>query len=160
MLFRSQAGTITINDSKACTITNTEVTGNIAPRYGIITFTGSCSECIIGEGAVIKNKNENSGSYCVKVTGNNNVKITVEKDATLTANTGSGTIMNTSYGKVAVVIEGGTFNGRLFLPDNSQITGGTFVPVSGCAIEANGSNKTLQDLLKVEIGRASCRERV
>ena len=57
--------------------------------------------------------------------------------------------MNTSYGKVAVVIEGGTFNGRLFLPDNSQIAGGTFAPASGCAIEANGSNKTLQDLLKV-----------
>ena len=142
-----QAGTITINDSKACTITNTEVTGNIAPRYGTIMFMDSCSDCIISEGAVIKN--ENSGGYCVKVTGNYNVKITVEKDATLTANTGSGTIMNTSYGKVAVVIEGGTFNGRLFLPDNSQITGGTFVPASGCAIEANGSNKTLQDLLKV-----------
>ena len=143
----SQEGVITICDSNACTITNTEVTGNVASGYGAIMFMGSCSNCIISEGAVIKN--ENSGSYCVKVTGNYNVKITVEKDATLTANTGSGTIMNTSYGKVAVVIEGGTFNGRLFLPDNSQITGGTFVPVSGCAIEANGSNKTLQDLLKV-----------
>ena len=143
----SQEGVITIWDSNACTITNTEVTGNVASGYGAIMFMGSCSNCIISEGAVIKN--ENSGSYCVKVTGNYNVKITVEKDATLTANTGSGTIMNTSYGKVAVVIEGGTFNGRLFLPDNSQITGGTFVPVSGCAIEANGSNKTLQDLLKV-----------
>ena len=110
-------------------------------------FMDSCSDCTIGDGAVIKN--ENSGGYCVKVNGNYNVKITVEKDATLTANTGSGTIMNTSHGKVAVVIEGGTFNGRLILPDNSQITGGTFVPASGCAIEANGSNKTLQDLLKV-----------
>lgn len=142
-----QAGTITINDSKACTITNTEVTGNIAPRYGTIMFMNSCSDCIISEGAVIKN--ENSGGYCVKVTGNYNVKITVKKGATLTANAGRATIMNTSYSNVAVNIEGGTFNGRLFLPDNSQITGGTFVPASGCAIEANGSNKTLQDLLKV-----------
>ena len=142
-----QAGTITINDSKACTITNTEVTGNIAPRYGTIMFMDSCSDCIISEGAVIKN--ENSGGYCVKVTGNYNVKITVKKGATLTANAGRATIMNTSYSNVAVNIEGGTFNGRLFLPDNSQITGGTFVPASGCAIEANGSNKTLQDLLKV-----------
>ena len=144
-----QAGTITINDSKACTITNTEVTGNIAPSYGTITFTGSCSECIIGDGAVIKN--ENSGGYCVKVNDNYNVKITVEKDATLTANTGSGTIMNTSYGKVAVVIEGGTFNGRLFLPDNSQIAEGTFTPAqaSGNAIWVNNPKKTLQDLLKV-----------
>ena len=142
-----QAGTITINDSKACTITNTEVTGNIAPRYGTIMFMDSCSDCTIGDGAVIKN--ENSGGYCVKVNGNYNVKITVEKDAALTANAGRATIMNTSYSNVAVNIEGGTFNGRLFLPDNSQITGGTFVPASGCAIEANGSNKTLQDLLKV-----------
>ena len=143
----SQEGVITICDSNACTITHTEVTGNVASGYGAIMFMDSCSDCTIGDGAVIKN--ENSGGYCVKVNGNYNVKITVEKDATLTANTGSGTIMNTSYGKVAVVIEGGTFNGRLFLPDNSQITGGTFVPASGCAIEANGSNKTLQDLLKV-----------
>ena len=143
----SQEGVITICDSNACTITHTEVTGNVASGYGAIMFMDSCSDCTIGDGAVIKN--ENSGCYCVKVNGNYNVKITVEKDATLTANTGSGTIMNTSYGKVAVVIEGGTFNGRLFLPDNSQITGGTFVPASGCAIEANGSNKTLQDLLKV-----------
>lgn len=143
----SQEGVITICDSNACTITNTEVTGNVASDCGTIMFMDSCSDCTIGEGAVIKN--ENSGGYCVKVKGNYNVKITVEKDATLTANTGSGTIMNTSYGKVAVVIEGGTFNGRLILPDNSQITGGTFVPASGCAIEANGSNKTLQDLLKV-----------
>ena len=143
----SQEGVITICDSNACTITNTKVTGNVASGYGAIMFMDSCSDCTIGDGAVIKN--ENSGGYCVKVNGNYNVKITVEKDATLTANTGSGTIMNTSYGKVAVVIDGGTFNGRLFLPDNSQITGGTFVPASGCAIEANGSNKTLQDLLKV-----------
>ena len=143
----SQEGVITICDSNACTITHTEVTGNVASGYGAIMFMDSCSDCTIGDGAVIKN--ENSEGYCVKVNGNYNVKITVEKDATLTANTGSGTIMNTSYGKVAVVIEGGTFNGRLFLPDNSQITGGTFVPASGCAIEANGSNKTLQDLLKV-----------
>ena len=143
----SQEGVITICDSNACTITHTEVTGNVASGYGAIMFMHSCSDCTIGDGAVIKN--ENSGGYCVKVNGNYNVKITVEKDATLTANTGSGTIMNTSYGKVAVVIEGGTFNGSLFLPDNSQITGGTFVPASGCAIEANGSNKTLQDLLKV-----------
>ena len=143
----SQEGVITICDSNACTITHTEVTGNVASGYGAIMFMDSCSDCTIGDGAVIKN--ENSGGYCVKVNGNYNVKITVEKDATLTANTGSGTIMNTSYGKVAVVIEGGTFNGRLFLPDNSQIAGGTFAPASGCAIEANGSNKTLQDLLKV-----------
>ena len=142
----SQEGVITIWDSNACTITNTEVTGNVASGYGAIMFMDSCSDCTIGDGAVIKN--ENSGGYCVKVNGNYNVKITVEKDATLTANAGSGTIMNTS-GKVAVVIEGGTFNGCLFLPDNSQITGGTFAPASGYAINANGSNKTLQDLLKV-----------
>ena len=141
-----QVGTITIDKGKACTITNTEVTGNVGSGYGTIMFTDSCSDCIISEGAVIKN--ENSGGYCVKVTGNYNVKITVKKGAALTATAGSGTIMNTS-GKVAVVIEGGTFNGRLFLPDNSQIAGGTFTPASGCAIEANGSNKTLQDLLKV-----------
>ena len=142
-----QVGTITIDKGKACTITNTEVTGNVGSGYGTIMFTDSCSDCIISEGAVIKN--ENSGGYCVKVNGNYNVKITVEKDATLTANAGRATIMNTSYSNVAVNIEGGTFNGRLFLPDNSQIAGGTFVPASGCAIEANGSNKTLQDLLKV-----------
>ena len=142
----SQEGVITICDSNACTITHTEVTGNVASGYGAIMFMDSCSDCTIGDGAVIKN--ENSRGYCVKVNGNYNVKITVEKDATLTANAGSGTIMNTS-GKVAVVIEGGTFNGCLFLPDNSQITGGTFAPASGYAINANGSNKTLQDLLKV-----------
>ena len=143
-----QAGTITINDSKACTITNTEVTGNIAPRYGTITFTGSCSECIIGEGAVIKNKNENGGSYCVKVVDKYNVKITVEKDATLTS---SLTIMDTTYSNVTVNIEGGTFNGHLRLPDNSQIAGGTFTPASasGNAIWINNSKKTLQDLLQV-----------
>ena len=143
----SQEGVITICDSNACTITNTKVTGNVASGYGAIMFMDSCSDCIISEGAVIKN--ENSGGYCVKVNGNYNVKITVEKDATLTANAGRATIMNTSYSNVAVNIEGGTFNGRLFLPDNSQIAGGTFAPASGCAIEANGSNKTLQDLLKV-----------
>ena len=145
----SQEGVITICESNACTITNTKVTGNVASDYGAIMFMDSCSDCTIGDGAVIKN--ENSGGYCVKVNGNYNVKITVEKDATLTANTGSGTIMNTSYGKVAVVIEGGTFNGRLFLPDNSQITGGTFTPASasGNAIRVNNSKKTLQDLLQV-----------
>ena len=143
----SQEGVITICGSNACTITNTEVTGNVASDCGTIMFMDSCSDCTIGKGAVIKN--ENNRGYCVKVKGNYNVKITVEKDATLTANTGSGTIMNTSHGKVAVVIEGGTFNGCLFLPDNSQIAGGTFAPASGCAIGANGSNKTLQDLLKV-----------
>ena len=144
-----QAGTITINGSKACTITNTEVTGNIVPRYGTITFTGSCSECIISEGAVIKN--ENSGSYCVKVMGNYNVKITVKKGATLTANAGNGFIMNNEYKNLAVNIEGGTFNGCLRLPDNSQIAEGTFTPASasGNAIWVNNSNKTLQDLLKV-----------
>ena len=142
-----QEGTITIDNGKACTITHTEVTGNVASGYGAIMFMNSCSDCTIGDGAVIKN--ENSGGYCVKVNRNKNVKITVEKDATLTANAGRATIMNTSYGKVAVNIEGGTFNGRLFLPDNSQIAGGTFAHASGCAIEANGSNKTLQDLLKV-----------
>ncbi len=142
-----QEGTITIDNGKACTITHTEVTGNVASGYGAIMFMNSCSDCTIGDGAVIKN--ENSGGYCVKVNRNKNVKITVEKDATLTANAGRATIMNTSYGKVAVNIEGGTFNGRLFLPDNSQITGGTFAPASGCAIEVNNSKKTLQDLLKV-----------
>ena len=142
-----QVGTITIDKGKACTITNTEVTGNVGSGYGTIMFTDSCSDCIISEGAVIKN--ENSGGYCVKVNGNYNVKITVEKDATLTANAGRATIMNTNYSNVAVNIEGGTFNGRLFLPDNSQIAGGTFAPASGCAIEVNNSKKTLQDLLKV-----------
>ena len=143
----SQEGVITICDSNACTITHTEVTGNVASGYGAIMFMDSCSDCTIGDGAVIKN--ENSGGYCVKVNGNYNVKITVEKGATLTADAGKGTIMNTSYGKVAVVIENGSFNGRLLLPDNSQIAGGTFAPVSGCAIEANNSKKTLQNLLKV-----------
>ena len=143
----SQEGVITIWDSNACTITNTEVTGNVKPSYGAIMFMGSCSDCIISEGAVIKN--ENSGSYCVKVTGNYNVKITVKKGATLTANAGNGFIMNNEYKNLAVNIEGGTFNGRLRLPDNSQITGGTFAPASGYAIEVNNSKKTLQDLLKV-----------
>ena len=145
----SQEGVITICESNACTITNTKVTGNVASGYGAIMFMDSCSDCTIGDGAVIKN--ENSGGYCVKVNGNYNVKITVEKDATLTANAGRATIMNTSHSNVAVNIEGGTFNGRLFLPDNSQIAGGTFTPASasGNAIWVNNSKKTLQDLLKV-----------
>lgn len=54
-----QVGTITIDKGKACTITNTEVTGNVGSGYGTIMFTDSCSDCIISEGAVIKN--ENSG---------------------------------------------------------------------------------------------------
>ena len=144
-----QAGTITINDSKACTITNTEVTGNIAPRYGTITFTGSCSECIIGEGAVIENNNKDS--RCIGVYDNSSIKITVKKGATLTANAGNRIIMDNEYKKLAVNIEGGTFNGRLRLPDNSQIAEGTFTPAqaSGNAILVNNPNKTLQDLLKV-----------
>ena len=144
-----QVGTITIDNGKACTITNTEVTGNVGSDYGTIMFTDSCSDCIISEGAVIKN--ENSGGYCVKVTGNYNVKITVKKGATLTANAGRATIMNTSYSNVAVNIEGGTFNGRLRLPDNSQIVEGTFTPASasGNAIWVNNPKNTLQDLLKV-----------
>ena len=142
-----QVGTITIKGSNTCTITNTEVTGNVASGCGTIMFMGRCSECIIGYGAVIKSNN--SSSRCIGVDGNYSIKITIKEGAALTADTGSGTIMNISRDNVAVNIEGGTFNGRLFLPDNSQITGGTFVPASGCAIEANGSNKTLQDLLKV-----------
>ena len=145
-----QVGTITIDNGKACTITNTEVTGNVGVGYGIIMFTDSCSDCTISEGAVIKN--ENSGGYCVgfgSYVRTASVKITIKKGATLTADAGKGTIMNTSYGKVAVDIENGRFNGRLLLPDNSQIAGGTFAPVSGCAIEANNSKKTLQNLLKV-----------
>ena len=144
-----QVGTITIDNGKACTITNTEVTGNVGAGYGTIMFMDSCSDCIISEGAVIKN--ENSGGYCVKVTGNYNVKITVKKGATLTANAGRATIMNTSYSNVAVNIEGGTFNGRLRLPDNSQIVEGTFTPASasGNAIWVNNPKNTLQDLLKV-----------
>lgn len=144
-----QVGTITIDNGKACTITNTEVTGNVGAGYGTIMFMDSCSDCIISEGAVIKN--ENSGGYCVKVTDNYNVKITVKKGATLTANAGRATIMNTSYSNVAVNIEGGTFNGRLRLPDNSQIAEGTFTPASasGNAIWVNNPKNTLQDLLKV-----------
>ena len=144
-----QVGTITIDKGKACTITNTEVTGNVGSGYGTIMFTDSCSDCIISEGAVIKN--ENSGGCCVKVTGNYNVKITVKKGATLTANAGNGFIMNNEYKNLAVNIEGGTFNGRLRLPDNSQIAEGTFTPASasGNAIWVNNSKKTLQDLLKV-----------
>ena len=145
-----QAGTITIDKGKACTITNTEVTGNVGPDYGTIMFTDSCSNCTIGEGAVIENKN--SGGYCVGFGSyaiSASIKITIKKGAVLTANAGKGTIMSTSYGKVAVGIEGGSFNGRLLLPDNSQIAGGTFAPASGCAIEAKNSKKTLQNLLKV-----------
>ena len=142
-----QVGTITIKGSNTCTITNTEVTGNVASGCGTIMFMGSCSECIIGYGAVIKSNN--SSSRCIGVDGNYSIKITIKEGAALTADTGSGTIMNISRDNVAVNIEGGTFNGRLFLPDNSQITGGTFAPASGYAINANGSNKTLQDLLQV-----------
>ena len=145
-----QVGTITIDKGKACTITNTEVTGNAGSDYGTIMFTNSCSDCTIGDGAVIENKNNRGrcvgfGSYVIKAS----VNITIKKGAALTADDGRGTIMNTGYGKVAVGIEDGTFNGCLILPDNSQIAGGTFTPASGCAIEANGSKKTLQDLLKV-----------
>ena len=145
-----QVGTITIDKGKACTITNTVVTGNVGSDYGTIMFTDSCSDCTIGDGAVIENKNNwgrcvGFGSYVIKAS----VNITIKQGAVLTADAGRGTIMNTGYGKVAVGIEGGTFKGRLILPDNSQIAGGTFTPVSGCAIEANGSKKTLQDLLKV-----------
>ena len=59
--------------------------------------------------------------------------------------------MDNEYKKLAVNIEGGTFNGRLRLPDNSQIAEGTFTPAqaSGNAIWVNNPNKTLQDLLKV-----------
>ena len=49
----SQEGVITICDSNACTITNTKVTGNVKLKYGAIMFMGSCSDCIIGGGAVI-----------------------------------------------------------------------------------------------------------
>ena len=145
-----QVGTITIDKGKACRITNTEVTGNAGSDYGTIMFTGSCSNCTIGNGAVIKN--ENRWGYCVgfgSYVRKASVKITIKKGATLTADDGKGTIMNTSYGTVAVNIEGGTFNGRLCLPDNSQIAGGTFASASKNAIEANNSKKTLQDLLKV-----------
>ena len=51
----SQEGVITICDSNACTITNTKVTGNVKSRYGAIMFMDSCSDCIIGGGAVIEN---------------------------------------------------------------------------------------------------------
>ncbi len=145
-----QVGTITIDKGKACTITNTEVTGNVRSGYGTIMFTDSCSDCTIGDGAVIENKN--SGGRCVYFGSDvisASVKITIKKGAALTANDGSGTIMDTSYGKVAVGIEGGTFNGRLCLPDNSQIAGGTFASASKNAIWVNNSKKTLQDLLKV-----------
>ena len=144
-----QVGTITIDNGKACTITNTEVTGNVASGYGAIMFMGSCSDCIIGGGTVIENNNKNS--RCIGVYDNSSIKITVKKGATLTANAGRATIMNTSYSNVAVNIEGGTFNGRLRLPDNSQIAEGTFTPASasGNAIWVNNPKNTLQDLLKV-----------
>ena len=146
-----QTGTITIDNGKACTITNTKVTGNVGSGYGIIMFMGSCSDCTIGDGAVIKN--ENSWGYCVGIgsyASSASIKITIKEGAALTANDGNGMIMNTSHSNVAVNIEGGTFNGRLRLPDNSQITGGTFAPASGNAIWVNNyPNKTLQDLLKV-----------
>ena len=143
----SQEGVITIWDSNACTITNTEVTGNVASGYGAIMFMGSCSDCIIGGGTVIENNNKNS--CCIGVYDNSSIKITVKKGATLTANAGNGFIMNNEYKNLAVNIEGGTFNGRLRLPDNSQIAEGTFTPASGNAIWVNNSKKTLQDLLKV-----------
>lgn len=143
----SQEGVITIWDSNACTITNTEVTGNVASGYGAIMFMGSCSDCIIGGGTVIENNNKNS--RCIGVYDNSSIKITVKKGATLTANAGNGFIMNNEYKNLAVNIEGGTFNGRLRLPDNSQIAEGTFTPASGNAIWVNNPKKTLQDLLKV-----------
>ena len=142
-----QVGTITIDNGKACTITNTEVTGNVGAGYGIIMFTDSCSDCTIGGGTVIENNNKNS--RCIGVYDNSSIKITVKKGATLTANAGNGFIMNNEYKNLAVNIEGGTFNGRLRLPDNSQIAEGTFTPASGNAIWVNNFKKTLQDLLKV-----------
>ena len=145
----SQEGVITICDSNACTITNTKVTGNVKLRYGAIMFMGSCSDCIIGGGAVIENNNKDS--RCIGVYENSSIKITVKKGATLTANAGNRIIMDNEYKKLAVNIEGGTFNGRLRLPDNSQIAEGTFTPAqaSGNAIWVNNPKKTLQDLLKV-----------
>ena len=115
----SQEGVITICDSNACTITNTKVTGNVKLKYGAIMFMGSCSDCIIGGGAVIENNNKDS--RCIGVYDNSSIKITVKKGATLTANAGNRIIMDNEYKKLAVNIEGGTFNGRLRLPDNSQI---------------------------------------
>ena len=145
----SQEGVITICDSNACTITNTKVTGNVKLKYGAIMFMGSCSDCIIGGGAVIENNNKDS--RCIGVYDNSSIKITVKKGATLTANAGNSIIKDNEYKKLAVNIEGGTFNGRLRLPDNSQIAEGTFTPAqaSGNAIWVNNPNKTLQDLLKV-----------
>ena len=145
----SQEGVITICDSNACTITNTKVTGNVKLKYGAIMFMGSCSDCIIGGGAVIENNNKDS--RCIGVYENSSIKITVKKGATLTANAGNRIIMDNEYKKLAVNIEGGTCNGRLRLPDNSQIAEGTFTPAqaSGNAIWVNNPKKTLQDLLKV-----------
>ena len=79
----SQEGVITICDSNACTITNTKVTGNVKLKYGAIMFMGSCSDCIIGGGAVIENNNKDS--RCIGVYDNSSIKITVKKGATLTA---------------------------------------------------------------------------
>ena len=112
-------------------------------------FMGSCSDCIIGGGAVIENNNKDS--RCIGVYENSSIKITVKKGATLTANAGNRIIMDNEYKNLAVNIEGGTFNGRLRLPDNSQIAEGTFTPAqaSGNAIWVNNPKKTLQDLLKV-----------
>ena len=145
----SQEGVITICDSNACTITNTKVTGNVKSRYGAIMFMDSCSDCIIGGGAVIENNNKDS--RCIGVYSNSSIKITVKKGAALTANAGNRIIMDNEYKKLAVNIEGGTFNGRLRLPDNSQIAEGTFTPAqaSGNAIWVNNPKKTLQDFLKV-----------
>lgn len=142
-----QEGTITIYNSNACTITDTEVTGIDKSDYGTIMFRGSCSNCTIGEGAVIKSNN--SSSRCIAVDGNYSIKITIKKGATLTANAGNGIIMNTEYKTVAVNIESGTFNGSLRLPDNSQIAEGTFASASKNSIWVNNTDKTLQDLLKV-----------
>ena len=83
----SQEGVITICDSNACTITNTKVTGNVKSRYGAIMFMDSCSDCIIGGGAVIENNNKDS--RCIGVYSNSSIKITVKKGAALTANAGN-----------------------------------------------------------------------
>lgn len=125
------------------------MTGNVKSRYGAIMFMDSCSDCIIGGGAVIENNNKDS--RCIGVYSNSSIKITVKKGATLTANAGNRIIMDNEYKKLAVNIEGGTFNGRLRLPDNSQIAEGTFTPAqaSGNAIWVNNPKKTLQDFLKV-----------
>ena len=71
----SQEGVITICDSNACTITNTKVTGNVKLKYGAIMFMGSCSDCIIGGGAVIENNNKDS--RCIGVYDNSSIKIRI-----------------------------------------------------------------------------------